>query len=246
MTAAAVSFDAGQTLVELDTGMLSARLAERGHAVPAAALDAAQPQAWRRYEEVVRTAEHEMPWQVFMATLIAGASATIDAAGAAALAGWLWTEQPTRNLWRRPIPGMFELARDLAAGGIPVAILSNSEGRLADLIAEIGWAAPFRAIVDSGRLGFAKPDRRIFEHTAAALGVALPAIVHVGDSRTADIDGARAVGMRAIWFGPAAGDTGDVGVAAATTADAVRAILAGWGLPTLSLADTCQPRPPRR
>lgn len=239
MTARAVSFDAGQTLVELDTTMLSARLAERGVHVTAAALDAAQPAAWRRYDEVVRSGGHELPWQVFMTTLIAGAGG----AGAADLAAWLWTEQPRRNLWRRPIAGMFELARDLAAGGVPVAILSNSEGKLAELIAEIGWAAPFRAIVDSGRLGFAKPDRRIFDHTAAVLGVGLDAIVHIGDSRTADIDGARAVGMRAIWFGPAARDVGDAGVAAAADAGAVRAILAGWGLPTLSIDHACQDRP---
>ena len=244
MTARAVSFDAGQTLVELDTAMLARRVAERGVTVDAVGLDRAQPGAWRRYEEVVKDGGHERPWQVFMATLLAGAG--VEPAAAVELAAWLWTEQPHRNLWRRPIAGMFELARDLAAGGVPVAILSNSEGRLAELIAEIGWAHPFRVIVDSGRLGVAKPDRRIFDHTAAALGVDSAALVHIGDSRTADIDGGRAAGVRAIWFGPGAHDLGDPGVAAAGDAGAVRAVLAGWGLPTLSIDDACQASPPRR
>jgi putative hydrolase of the HAD superfamily len=232
MKAQAVTFDAGQTLIELDTGMLSARLAERGHRVAKDALDAAQPLAWRHYERSIQAGQHEGQWQVFMATLLAraGRDAGIDEARVAWLADWLWTEQPAHNLWRRPIAGMFELARDLTGRGIPVGILSNSEGRLAELIAEIGWSAPFRVIVDSGRLGIAKPDRRIFETAAESLGVPLAAVVHIGDSRTADVDGARAVGMRVIWFGPTAIDLDDSGVAPASNADEVRAILTRWGL----------------
>lgn len=232
MNAAAVTFDAGQTLIELDTAMLAQRLAEVGYRVEPRALDAAAPAAWRRYEQVANSGQHEMPWQEFMATLLetAGGEPTIDRAAATSLATWLWTEQPRRNLWRRPIAGMFELARDLTAGGIPVGILSNSEGRLAELIAEIGWSSPFRAIIDSGRVGFAKPDRRIFDAAAAALGVAVTAVVHVGDSRTADIEGARALGMRAIWFGPAAAELGDPNVAIAASAAEVRARLERWGL----------------
>lgn len=228
--ARAVTFDAGQTLVELDTAMLSRRLAERGVHVDATALEAAQAPAWRRYEQVVKDGGHEAPWQLFMRTLLAGAGVAADRA--TALAAWLWGEQPTKNLWRRPIPGMFELAAELTARGVPVGILSNSEGKLAELVDEIGWSAPFRVIVDSGRLGVAKPARAIFEHAARALGVTTAEVVHVGDSRTADIDGARAAGMRAIWFGAAARERPEDGdeVAIAADAGAVRAALVRWGL----------------
>lgn len=238
MSARAVTFDAGQTLVELDTAMLAARLAERGVVVAAADLAAGLPAAWQRYEEVVRHGGHEQPWQLFMATLLAGAG--VAAATTPALAAWLWAEQPRRNLWRRPIAGMFELAAELAAAGVPVGILSNSEGQLAELIADIGWTAPFTVIVDSGRLGVAKPAPAIFVHAAAALGVAVDEVVHIGDSRTADIDGGRAVGMRTIWFGPAAaaaatgGAIGDAGVAVAANAEETRAVLVAWGLPLVS------------
>lgn len=228
--ARAVTFDAGQTLVELDTAMLSRRLVERGVEVDAATLDRAQPAAWRRYEQVVKDGGHEAPWQIFMATLLEGAG--VGQEQAAELAAWLWDEQPTKNLWRRPIAGMFELAAELTARGVPVGILSNSEGKLAELIGEIGWSAPFAVIVDSGKLGVAKPERAIFEHAARALRVAPGEVVHVGDSRTADIDGARAAGMRAIWFGAAAREREDDGddVAVATDASAVRAALVRWGL----------------
>jgi hypothetical protein len=46
----AVSFDAGQTLVELDAAMLVDRLFERGVAVTEAAIEAALPAAWRHHE----------------------------------------------------------------------------------------------------------------------------------------------------------------------------------------------------
>jgi putative hydrolase of the HAD superfamily len=244
----AVSFDAGQTLIQLDTAMLVRRLAERGVAATEAALAAAQPAAWRRYDEVMRHGGHEAPWQTFMTTLLAGAG--VAAAPAAALARWLWDEQPVKNLWRQPVPGMFELARELAGLGVPVAILSNSEGKLAELIAEIGWSAPFTVIVDSGRLGVAKPEAAIFLHTAAALGVAPAEVVHVGDAYNADIVGGRAAGMRTIWFGPdavaAAASLDDDGIATAADAAGVRAILAQWGLPALSTAAACAEAAPMR
>lgn len=237
----AVSFDAGQTLVELDTTMLVRRLAERGCAMTEAALVAAQPAAWRRYDEVMRHGGHETPWQIFMATLLTGAGLAAEPAGE--LARWLWDEQPAKNLWRQPIPGMFELARELAGLGVPVAILSNSEGKLAELIDEIGWSAPFTAIVDSGRLGVAKPEPAIFLHTAAALGVTPAEVVHIGDAYNADIVGGRAAGMRTIWFGPvavaAAATLDDDGIATAADAAGVRAILARWGLPALSTGAAC-------
>jgi HAD superfamily hydrolase (TIGR01509 family) len=120
------------------------------------------------------------------------------------LVDWLWEEQPRSNLWRKPIPDMLELAQDLANRGAVVGVLSNSEGRLAELFEEIGIAKYFAAIVDSGRVGMEKPDRRIFEHTLEVLGVPGARAIHIGDSWAADIVGARGAGWRAIWFGPKA------------------------------------------
>jgi putative hydrolase of the HAD superfamily len=125
-----------------------------------------------------------------------------DPGFAEVIAQMLWDAQPLNNLWRKPIAGMFEVARDLAARGIPVGIISNSEGRLAELVEELGQSSPFTVIVDSGRLGIDKPDSRIFEHAAQALGTPLPEVVHVGDAWEADVIGARNAGAYAIWFAP--------------------------------------------
>ena len=159
-----------------------------------------------------------------MHVLIAGAA---DVADPEPLVAWLWSQQPSANLWRKPIPGMIDLARELAATGALVGVLSNSEGRLAELLEEIGMATAFGVIVDSGRVGMEKPDPRIFAHTLAALGGAAPGI-HIGDSWAADVMGARGAGWRAIWFGPKATPVDDVEIAAARDVADVRAALTRW------------------
>ncbi|MCW5808228.1 MAG: HAD family hydrolase, partial [Deltaproteobacteria bacterium] len=200
-----ITFDAGQTLVELDLDFLRRRLAERGTDVSVEALAASAPAAWARYDELVAAKGH--PWHELMQALLTGAGI----AAPAPLVAWLWSEQPRANLWRRPIPEMVTLARELAARGYAVGVLSNSEGRIAELLAEVGIADPFRAVVDSGRLGIEKPDPRIFAHARAALGGG--EAIHIGDSWPADVAGARDAGWRAIWYGRTArGDVDDPGV----------------------------------
>ncbi len=160
--------------------------------------------------------------------------ALLEAAGVvepAALVEWLWSEQPRANLWRKPIPAMLDLARELAAAGAVVGVLSNSEGKLAELFEEIGIARQFVAIVDSGRVGIEKPDPRIFAHTLHVLGGGEPGI-HIGDSWAADIVGARGAGWRAIWFGAKATPVDDAGVASARDAAEARAALVRWGVLT--------------
>jgi len=209
-------------VIDLDLDFLARRLAERGVAVEPAALAAAAPAAWRRFDELVGPAGGH-PWRELMTALLDGAGV----ASTAPLVDWLWDEQPRHNLWRAQIPGMVALARELAARGVRVAVLSNSEGRLAELLAEIGIADAFAAVIDSGRVGIEKPDRRIFAHALALLGATLPGI-HIGDSWPADIAGALGAGWRAIWFGRRATPVDDPRVAIAHDAAEVRAVLASW------------------
>jgi HAD superfamily hydrolase (TIGR01509 family) len=225
----ALCFDAGQTLLELDLHMLATRVGERGVVVREAELARALPAAWAAYDAHVAV-DGPAPWHVLMTSLLHDAGAPpVDTS---ALVDWLWAQQPVRNLWRRPVPGMIEMARAARAAGLGVAIISNSEGRLAELIAEVGWAVDFPVIADSGALGVEKPARAIFDWTFAQLGVRAEQVVHIGDSWAADVEGARRVGARAIWFGRgAATRTMPDGVASARDADEVRAALRGFGVP---------------
>jgi HAD superfamily hydrolase (TIGR01509 family) len=196
--ATAVSFDFGQTLVELDTGLLSARLAERGISVTREQLDGAVDEGWRAYNEAIQRGVSGHPWKIMMRRLLEAGG--VEASALDAAVDWLWTEQPRKNLWRRPIAGMIDVVIELKQAGVPVAVLSNSEGRLEELVEELGWSAHFVAVADSGRLGFEKPGGEIFAWTAERLGAPLAAVIHVGDSFAADVGGALAAGMRAVWF----------------------------------------------
>lgn len=193
----AVSFDFGQTLAELDHAFLQARLWERAADYEPEAAQRHSVEAWTRYGEL-KDAGHAAAWQGMMQVFLR--SGGISEARLHELGEWLWREQPRQNLWRRPIPGMIELVRELRSRRIPVGILSNSEGHLAELVAELGWSSDFDSIADSGKLGIDKPQPGIFRHVCAELGVPCSALVHVGDSWQADVEGALGVAARAVWF----------------------------------------------
>jgi HAD superfamily hydrolase (TIGR01509 family) len=112
----------------------------------------------------------------------------------------LWQDQPTRNLWRSVAPEARALLEELHAAGVPMAVVSNSEGRARETLTEVGVASYFRAVVDSGAVGIAKPDPRIFRLAADELGLPLEQLVHIGDSESADVVGALAAGAYAIRF----------------------------------------------
>jgi HAD superfamily hydrolase (TIGR01509 family) len=222
-----VTFDIGQTLVDLDLDFLSMRLAGQGVVVSVDSLASAAPAAWRRYDELTEQgAAH--PWKAFMHTLLTGAHVTAPER----LVDWLYEQQAEHNLWRRPIAPMVELVRELRGKGVKIAALSNSEGHLADLLAEIELAPLFDAIIDSARVGVAKPDPRIFAITLEQLGVTPRLVVHVGDSWAADVEGALAAGWKAIWYRSRSGKaaSAEPSVPITTTADETRRALAALGV----------------
>jgi putative hydrolase of the HAD superfamily len=55
-------------------------------------------------------------------------------------------------------------------------------------------------VVISSECGFEKPDPRIFEHALVAASVDAREAVFVGDRLDVDVAGAKAAGMRAVWF----------------------------------------------
>jgi HAD superfamily hydrolase (TIGR01549 family) len=193
----ALGFDFGQTLGELDYEFLAKRLQERGVALDQQAAAANGKRAWHIYG-LKKSDGHAVAWRAMMEAQLTGGA--VPGERAAELAAWLWDEQPRQNLWRRPIPGMIELVRELKRGGVPIAIISNSEGHLAELVRELGWARDFDVVVDSGRIGIDKPDPRIFLHACAALDVGPSELLHVGDAWEADVQGALGVSASAVWF----------------------------------------------
>jgi putative hydrolase of the HAD superfamily len=81
-----------------------------------------------------------------------------------------------------------------------IGVVSNFYGNLERVLAEADLAHMVSATADSGRLGFYKPDQRIFMAALAQLGVNPQDAVMVGDSDGKDCAPAKAMGMRTVWL----------------------------------------------
>ena len=90
------------------------------------------------------------------------------------------------------VPGILISARE---AGFRLAVVSNFDRRLHGILA--GHGLSFDAVVTSADASCRKPDPRIFRLALAALGVPAAAACHAGDSRAADLDGARGCGLGA-------------------------------------------------
>jgi putative hydrolase of the HAD superfamily len=119
------------------------------------------------------------------------------------------TELMSCPLWCQRVPGSQAAARRLAAAGVRLALTSNADGTIEDMLRrhEIAQVGPgpglaVEHITDSGIVGKAKPEPEMFLTTAAALGLEPERILHIGDSAGFDAEGAAAVGMLAVHVDP--------------------------------------------
>ncbi len=83
--------------------------------------------------------------------------------------------------------------------GERVVVVSNWDASLPAALASAGLVALIDAVLTSAEAGVAKPDVAIFERALAVAGVGPEAALHVGDSLAADVAGARAAGISAVW-----------------------------------------------
>jgi 2-haloalkanoic acid dehalogenase type II len=98
----------------------------------------------------------------------------------------------------RPFDDALPAMAELAARGHELLIVSNWDCSLPDWLGPAGLLEHVLAVVTSARAGAAKPDPRVFEQALELAGVAPEQAVHVGDSVENDVEGARALGIRAV------------------------------------------------
>jgi putative hydrolase of the HAD superfamily len=84
-------------------------------------------------------------------------------------------------------------------GVMPVALVSNATDRLEADLAEHGLDEFLEQLVNTSRIGFAKPDPRVYAYAAERVGVPPERCLFVDDS-AGNVEAARAAGMRAVHF----------------------------------------------
>jgi putative hydrolase of the HAD superfamily len=112
-------------------------------------------------------------------------------------------------LWSQPAPHAIATIEALRSAGLPVFVVTNSDGHAAESLRDAGICqtatgngAIVTDVVDSGRVGSEKPDPGIFRVALERAGVDPTAVVHVGDMLSTDVLGARAAGIVPIHLDP--------------------------------------------
>lgn len=98
----------------------------------------------------------------------------------------------------RVFPDVVPALAELAATGRVLAVVSNWDSFLPELLEARGLTPHFRTVSVSAIEETGKPDAEIFLRTCARLGVAPAEALHVGDSLREDFHGARDAGLAAV------------------------------------------------
>ena len=100
----------------------------------------------------------------------------------------------------RPLPGVREVLPAMT-DRYSLSIVTNGEDDIQrGKLRHLGLGEHFRHLVISGNVGYEKPDARIFEHALGLAGVPASEALAVGDRLETDVAGAKAAGIRAVWF----------------------------------------------
>lgn len=112
-------------------------------------------------------------------------------------------------LWGEIVEGSRSGLEELAGTGVMVGVVSNSDGSVAERLRSQGIlqvgegpGVEVRCVVDSGDVGVAKPDPRIFAIALNAVGVEPEEAWYVGDTPGIDVVGATRAGIRPLLMDP--------------------------------------------
>ncbi len=200
----AVLFDVGETLVHPAPSfpeLFSDVVARAGHArSPEDVVDASRA-VFHRFSEAARDAElwttsperSARFWKSVYERMLTELGIGDDGRLADVLYA-TFTDPANYALFDDVVPALDELE----ASGLVLAIVSNFEAWLEDLLGLLGIRDRFPVRVISGREGVEKPDPRIFELALERLALDAADAMYVGDNPEFDVVPAAALGMTAV------------------------------------------------
>jgi FMN phosphatase YigB (HAD superfamily) len=202
----AVTLDMGFTLVNLDSGydrMLLTMARDAGHDLTLDDIHAAQHVFWQELtaEDATRT------WEPTIANDDAIGQEIdrriCEKLGITDVAFLAELRLRARRAFHDPatytiFPEVFETLKTLRRTVPRLGILSNWGWYLPELCEQLGLAPYFDFFVVSARVGCSKPNPCIFREMLRQAGTTPERTLHVGDSLSADVRGAQAVGITGV------------------------------------------------
>lgn len=107
-----------------------------------------------------------------------------------------------QRLWSFLLPGVRDALDILWERGFQLVVVSNSDGTVEDGLSRLGIRHYFGAVVDSYKVGFEKPDPRLFHHALQMSSADPERTLHIGDMYDVDVLGARSAGLHALLLDP--------------------------------------------
>ena len=101
--------------------------------------------------------------------------------------------------WDQILPGT-RAALDRIASRYRIAVISNADGKIENVLSRCGTRDCFESITDSGIVGFEKPRPEIFEAALGVMKARADQSLYVGDVYSVDYVGAANAGMQAVLF----------------------------------------------
>jgi FMN phosphatase YigB (HAD superfamily) len=189
-----IFFDVGNTLLFPNRQRIHAPLAERGMAVDNEHLRDLECRTKNHFDGILAkngSTDHSF-WWMFYSQLLSELGLPDEAVRDRLVAG-------IRNSgnWDTIRPGTSEQLCQIGER-YRIAVISNADGKIEDVLRRCGIADCFHSITDSGLIGYEKPHPEIFLRALESMKAAPEHSLYVGDVYSVDYLGATRAGMQAV------------------------------------------------
>jgi HAD superfamily hydrolase (TIGR01509 family) len=190
-----ILFDVGNTLLFPNWGRILAPLRDMGIVPSTDDLQAIERRTKNEFDELVTGGQVDHGfWQLFYSHLLGWLHVPDNGVGRA-----LTDATHLSSNWDRIRPGTRDVLQQI---GSPyrIGVISNADGKIAEVLKLCGIGDCFLSITDSGIIGHEKPHPAIFSAALRTMDVEPQHALYVGDVYSVDYLGARNAGMQAVLF----------------------------------------------
>ena len=193
-----IFFDVGNTLLFPNRERIHAPLVERGFVPDSEHLRNLECRTKNQFDGMMTgvttktgSADHGF-WWMFYSQLLAEIGLEDDA-----IRDQLVASIRNSGNWDTIPPGTAEQLHEIGER-YRVAVISNADGKIEDVLQRCGIAQCFRTITDSGLVGYEKPHPEIFRQALKSMNATPEESLYVGDVYSVDYLGATGAGMQAM------------------------------------------------